>query len=200
MGGIVTRIMRDSTTAADIPIPGCQLVAGYSNGQFVWTPEDWARFGTMPKVRIDVDGSNPSGASVLDVERGDVTVAGAVSWVQRRRHLFPGTAPTIYCNRSTSVLVQAAMHDHGIMLSTMYTLWIATLDGTDTLPDMRGVVAIQYAGEAQTGGHYDESIVFHDTWHPANPPAPPWQRQALLQAQRVTQAATELAKLIGEHQ
>jgi hypothetical protein len=196
----MTRIMRDSTTAADIPLSGCQLVAGYSNGQFMWTPEDWARFGGMPKVRIDVNGSNSSGAGVLDVEPRDTTPAEAVTWVQHRRALFPGSVPTIYCNRSTSVLVQAAMHDHGLMLATMYTLWIATLDGTKTLPDMRGVVAVQYAGQAQTAGHYNESIVYDDTWHPSILPSPPWQREALIKAQQVTQAAADLAKYIGEHQ
>jgi hypothetical protein len=196
----MTRIMRDSTTAADIPIPGCQLVAGYTNGQFAWTPEDWARFGTMPKVRIDVNGSNPGAASVLDVEQGDATPPEAAAWVKNRRVLFPGTAPTIYCNRTTAVLVEAAMQLAGLHLATMYTLWIATLDGTRTLPDMRGVVAIQYAGTAQTGGHYDQSIVYDDTWHPAAPPALPWQHAALVMAQRAQQANADLAKFIGEHQ
>jgi hypothetical protein len=196
----VTRIMRDSTTAADIPLPGCQLAAGYINGRFAWTPADWARFGSMPKVRIDVNGHNPGAASVLDVETGDATPPEAAVWVKARRVAFPGTAPTIYCNRTTAVLVEAAMQLAGLHLATMYTLWIATLDGTRTLPDMRGVVAVQYAGSGQTGGHYDESIVYDDTWHPSVPASLPWQRQLLVMAQRMQQANVDLVKFIGEHQ
>ena len=39
---------------------------------------------------------------------------------------------------------------------------------------MTGVTAVQYAGEAQTGGHYDESVVYDAAWlAPAKPvPAP----------------------------
>src|ERR1043165_8928837 len=52
--------------------------------------------------------------------------------------------------------------------------WVATLDGTKKIADMTGVTAVQYAGETQTGGHYDESIVYDPAWKaPAPPPPPP---------------------------
>ena len=75
----MTRIMRDSTTPTDIPIDGTDLAAGYINGQFKWSPEGFARFPGAKHVHIDVDGTNPEGAGVVDCETGDVTVPGAVT-------------------------------------------------------------------------------------------------------------------------
>lgn len=166
----MTRTMRDSTTATDIPREGLNLVAGYSNGRFAWTPDDWARFPKIPHVHIDVNGSHPSDSGVLDVETGDATPAGAVPWVAAR-HAVGDPRPVIYCNRSVRPEVVSAMNRHGFTLARHYVLWIATLDGTRTLPDMTGVIAVQFAGEKQTGGHFDESVVYDDTWHaPAHPP------------------------------
>lgn len=196
------RTMRDSTTAADIPLGDLQLVAGYANGKYAWKDTDWARFGSIPKVRIDVLGTAPGSASVLDVENGDATPAEAVGWVHARRKLFPDTAPTIYCNRSTSTLVAAAMMTAGLRLAIEYTLWIATGDGTKVLPNMVGVVAVQWKWVTPPAGHYDESIVYDDEWHPTTPPpAPePWKKQALIQAQTIQTAATNLVRLLEANQ
>lgn len=64
----MTRLMRDSTNLRDIPIHGTDLVAGYVNGNFIATEEDFARFPGIPHVHIDVLGSAPERTAVLDFE------------------------------------------------------------------------------------------------------------------------------------
>jgi hypothetical protein len=164
----MTRIMRDSTTPTDIPIHGTDLVAGYSNGNFKWSKAGFARFPGIPHVHIDVNGTNPAGAGVLDCEPGDCDVPEAVIWAKARKAAHPeGYPPVIYCNRSTLTPLFNAMNVAGLHIVKDFRLWIATLDGTKTVPDMTGVTAVQYAGESITGGHFDESIVHDDNWHRA---------------------------------
>lgn len=171
----MTRIMRDSTTAADIPGHGLDLVAGYGNGRYKWADADWQRFPGIGHVYIDVDGSRPD-CGVLDVEQGDAPPSQAPVWVKARLALPHAYPPVLYCNRSMLTPLFNAMNAAGLHVVRDFRLWVATLDGTKTLPDMTGVAAVQYAGENLTGGHYDESIVYDDTWHA--PPAP--QREYLV--------------------
>jgi hypothetical protein len=162
----MTRIMRDSTTPTDIPIHGTDLVAGYVNGNFQWGPEGWGRFPGIPHVRIDVFATEPAEAAVLDVEPGCSTVEQAVTWVKERKAAHPGAyPPIIYCDRSHLTPLFNAMNAAGLHIVRDFRTWIATLDGTKRVPDMTGVTAVQYAGEAMTKGHYDESIVWDDDWH-----------------------------------
>jgi len=58
------------------------------------------------------------------------------------------------------------MNAAGLHVVKDFRLWVATLDGTRRLQNMTGVMAVQYADEGITGGHYDESIVYDDDWHP----------------------------------
>jgi hypothetical protein len=157
--------MRDSTNAFDIPTMGTQIAAGYSNGTFAWPKASFNRFPDIPHVHIDVNGADPVGSDVLDVETGDATVNVAVAWTLAKHHLTPGAyPPIIYCNRSTLTPLFNAMNAANLKVVKDFRLWVATLDGTKTLGDMTGVTAIQYAGEAQTHGHYDESIVYDRNW------------------------------------
>jgi hypothetical protein len=170
------RLGRDSTTLADIPVAGTQLVMVYANGLYrVLLQDVVAHFGpSMPVVWIDVNGSDVY-ADVLDVETGDATPAGAVVWVKAKLLTKPVYPPVIYCNRATLTPLFNAMGAAGLHVGTHFRLWVATLDGTRTVPDMTGVTAVQYAGEPQTGHHYDESIVYDDAWKAAAPapkPAP----------------------------
>jgi hypothetical protein len=170
----VTRLGRDSTTLADIPVAGTQLVMVYANGLYrVLLQDVVARFGPqVPVAWIDVNGSDVY-ADVLDVETGDATPAGAVVWVKAKLLTKPVYPPIVYCNRATLTPLFNAMGAAGLHVGTHFRLWIATLDGTRTVPDMTGVTAVQYAGEAQTGHHYDESIVYDAAWKaPAPAPAP----------------------------
>ena len=169
----MTRLGRDSTTLADIPVAGTQLVMVYANGLYrVLLQDVVARFGPqVPVAWIDVNGSDVY-ADVLDVETGDATPAGAVVWVKAKLLTKPVYPPVVYCNRATLTPLFNAMGAAGLHVGTHFRLWIATLDGTRTVPDMTGVTAVQYAGEAQTGHHYDESIVYDAAWKAAPAPAP----------------------------
>jgi hypothetical protein len=170
----MTRIMRDSTTLNDIPRAGTDIVAPYRNGMFSSTlGQVRVRFPTQPVAWIDVNGSAASNSDILDVETGDATPAGAALWAKARHLLHPGAyPPIIYCNRATLTPVFNAMNAAGLAVGPGFRLWVATLDGTKRIADMTGVTAVQYAGEAQTGGHYDESIVYDAAWLAPPPPVP----------------------------
>lgn len=189
----MTRIMRDSTRAGDIPVKGTELAAGYTNGLFVWSGSDFARFPGVPHVHIDVNGTHPVQAGVLDVEKGDASVTEAVLWT-RAKHALGQPNPVIYCNRSTLTPLFNAMNSAGFRPDHGFRLWVATLDGTKKLDDMTGVVAVQYAGESITKGHYDESIVYDNSWHADAAPAPivPTRREARA-------AADVIARYIAGH-
>jgi hypothetical protein len=163
----MTRLMRDSTNLRDIPIHGTDLVAGYVNGNFIATKEDFARFPGIPHVHIDVFGTAPEEAGVLDFETGNPRDPEMCAiWAKQRRAALPGHyPPVIYCDRSHLTPLFNAMNAAGLEIAKDFRLWIATLDGTKTVDDMTGVTAVQFAGESMTGGHYDESIVYDPEWH-----------------------------------
>lgn len=163
----MTRIMRDSSTPTDIPLHGTDLVAGYVSGKYTWPVRAYARFRGIPVARIDCRGTKPEKAEILDVEPHCADVPTAVRWVKKRKAAFPGAYPPIvYCNRDTLTSLHHAMNAAGLHVVKDFRLWITTLDGTKKLDNMNGVMAVQYAGEGITGGHYDESIVYDDHWHP----------------------------------
>lgn len=171
----MARLMRDSTTLADIPTHNLDIVAVYINGRFAVTEKQVrARFPHIPIAWIDVNGTHPE-ADILDVETGDATPAGAVLWVKAKRlrqlqATHPLYPPIIYCNRATLTPLFNAMNAAHLHVAHDFMLWPATLDGTKRLADMLGVTAVQARGEAQTGGHYDESDVYDPAW--LAPPAP----------------------------
>ena len=163
----MTRIMRDSSTPTDIPLYGTDLVAGYVTGRYKWPAKAYARFRGIPLAHIDCRGTKPEKAEILDVEPHCADVHAAVSWVRKRKAAFPGAyPPIIYCNRDTLTSLHDAMTSAGLHVVKDFRLWVTTLDGTKKLQHMTGVMAVQYAGEGITGGHYDESIVYDDDWHP----------------------------------
>jgi len=159
--------MRDSTNLQNIPIHGTELVAGYVNGNWVATKEDFARFPGIPHVHIDVMGTDPEGAGILDFEdHNPSTAKDCAIWAKRRKTALPGHYPAvIYCDRSHLTPLFNAMNAAGWQIVRDFRLWIATLDGTKRVADMTGVTAVQFAGESMTGGHFDESIVYDDDWH-----------------------------------
>ena len=170
----MTRIMRDSVTPGDITITGAQLFAGYVNGaNSQWPGSAWGAFPAGSIVTIDVNGERAD-ADVLDVETGDASVTTAVDWVRKKRSLYPNAfLPVLYANRSTLTPLFNALEAAGLHVAHDFKIWIATLDGTTkTVPDMTGVVAVQWKPAASTSGagHYDESVVYDDTWKPALPP------------------------------
>jgi len=165
----MTRIMRDSDTPTDIPIRGTDIAAGYVTGGGKWPAKAYARFRGLEKARIDCRGTKPGKADILDVEPGCADRQRAVTWVKERKAAFPGAyPPIIYCSLDPLPRILSAMNAGGLHLVKDFRLWIATLDGTKRIRDMRGVTAVQYAGADITGGHYDESIVYDDNWHPGD--------------------------------
>ncbi len=186
----MTRIGRDSITASDIPLAGLDVAMGYINGAYAWSGADAQRFAGrgIPVSFIDVNASRPD-ADILDVEVGNATVSGAVHWIQDRKRLSPQPSypGIIYCNRSTLTPLFNAMNAAGLQIVRDFRLWIATLDGTKRVADMTGVTAVQYAGTAQTGGHYDESIIYDAAWKAPATPKPPAPAPHLV---KVTATAT----------
>lgn len=141
---------------------------GYGTGAYTWSAADWARFPAASHCVIDITGSNPT-ADVLDIENGAATPAQAPAWT--RAHAKSSGFPAIlYVNRSNQPTVEDVMTAAGLGLGHDYVWWVATLDGTETLPDMTGVWGVQYEGAAQTGGHFDQSIIYDDAWKPPPPP------------------------------
>jgi hypothetical protein len=179
----MTRVMRDSTTPTDIPVRGTDIVAGYVNGSFKWSKEGYDRFPGIPHVHIDVNGTDPGEAGILDVEPGDAGISTAVAWVKQRKAAFPHRyPPIIYCDRSHLTPLFNAMNAAGLHIVKDFRLWIATLDGTQAVQDMLGVTAVQYKrarkqkddgtfaeppSESVTEGHFDESLVYDDDWRRA---------------------------------
>jgi hypothetical protein len=173
----MTRLGRDSTTASDIPLAGTDVAIGYINGTYQWSQADWDLFPHVAHATIDVSGKNPT-ADILDIETGDATVGQAPSWVRSHNKANPAYPAILYCDRSTLTPLFNALNASSLIVARDFRLFVATLDGTKTLTDMTGVWAIQYAGETQTGGHYDESIVYDDKWNVVAPPPTPGEHAA----------------------
>lgn len=157
------RLLHDSVTARDIPRE-VAMVAGYVDGRYAWTNDDWNRFPSAVKVRIAVFPSTNDG-HVLDVEPGNAMPGDTRirDWVNRRR--AAGVEPTIYTMRSLWDDLIRNFNSWGIAHPQW---WIAQWDSRATLID--GAVAKQYkhgdlsAGqEHYSGGHYDLNVVA-DYW------------------------------------
>jgi hypothetical protein len=155
----MTLLMRDSTNPFDIPLDNLAAVAGYGDGIFQWTPAGWARFpASIVPLSIVVNAGDIG--DILDVETGAASPDQTAFWADRFNRVGR-RAPTIYCNRNTIGAVQANM------AGRRFDWWAATLDGTQ---DVAGAVAVQYAGENLTGGHYDESVIHDPSWLGIAPP------------------------------
>lgn len=161
-------LLRDSITAADIPLDGLAAVAGYGDGPWMWTSKDWKRFDDAKILALSVVIDPAHQGDILDVERADAEPIQVPGWIRRfdRPHR---RKPTIYCNRSTwrrqpgspAITVTEALATAGFPI-TAVDWWAATLDGTTDGTD--GAVAVQWKGAERTGGHYDESIILDPTW------------------------------------
>jgi hypothetical protein len=152
--------MYDSTTAADIPADA-PMVAGYIDGNYAWTRQDWARFPSAAYLRIAVLHGTNDGA-VLDIERGCSETWCAPIWAKMR--MAAGLAiPTFYCRPTMpwpdpynqqaviNALVTGGVNPAGV------AWWFADYTGKPHMPS--GGIACQYANDTYTGGHYDLSVV-----------------------------------------
>lgn len=157
----MTATMYDSTNAADIPIDAA-AVAGYVNGEFAWSPEDWARFTAASKLGIDVKNAGAGGA--LDIEKGDADIPDAPSWVANRHAAGIGR-PWLYIDREN----WQALHDELIASAGRpvggleWGYWVADWTGEPhelELPDGTKADAVQYADPATSGGHFDLTAIY----------------------------------------
>jgi len=156
------RTFRDSVSPGAIPLAGIQGVIGYANGRFAWTAAETARFAAkgLQTAMVDVNGSAPESACILDVERGDATPAQAPGWI-RERNAFRGDA-TVYCDLSTLPAVLAAT----ARVSGSWWLWLAHYTGHPHIPAVSlpanvRVMGCQYASFQA----YDESCIVAGDWH-----------------------------------
>lgn len=186
----MTRLMYDSTTAADIP-RSAKMVAGYVDGLYRNLTALHTRFPNATIIKITVLGA--PGAQVCDTEPGNIGIDGAAKWAAAE--VKAGRHPTLYCMASQWPQVKAAVKKRGITGKVSY--WIAQYDGKAVIP--AGAVAKQHLhGDknhpgSYSGGHYDISIVA-DYWPGVDPEPKPrakalsrWQRALI---RRVTQILT----------
>jgi hypothetical protein len=162
------RIMYDSIYPQDIPRTA-QLVAGYVDGEYAWTADDWALFPDAAHVRISLTGYDYPQASVLDVELLAATPAAARQFVVDRDGFRPGSA-TVYVQFSS--LQQVVRACRGLPWNLWLAYWTADCSPpsdaqiaqvTAMLPSSVRLVAWQYRSTSQ----WDESLVLDPDWHPA---------------------------------
>lgn len=153
--------MYDAVTAANIP-ESAQVVAGYIDGGYAWSSEDWNKFPHATRVLITVSGSLTG--NVADVENGDLSPSQAAGWIKAKQDKgLHGR--TIYCNRSSLDAIWAACRGHS------YYVWVA--DWTGSPHEVHGAIATQYNTVSNL---YDVSRVYSQEWldaiHRANEPWP----------------------------
>jgi hypothetical protein len=137
-------------------IPNGVAAAGYVNGYAgpAWLARGFPRFPSARRITVFPTDEGDT----CDVEWLDLTPEQAPPWVKGRRAAGV-LRPWVYCNRSNRPAVEAALAAAGVT-ATQVALWVATLDGTQTVPaGPYPVAAVQYANATNSGGHYDLSLV-----------------------------------------
>jgi hypothetical protein len=149
--------------------PNAAMVAGYVNGAYAWSQQDWDLFPHATQVQITVTASANSG-DVLDVEAGDATPSQTAGWIAMRK-AAGYYQPTIYCSRSVIPAVRAGTGSY--VLGKDYDIWVADFTGSPhevTAPGSPSATcsATQYESTA----NYDVSMVYDSGWPHRKPPAP----------------------------
>jgi hypothetical protein len=141
-------------------IPNGAYAAGYVDGYAAsaWaSPVGFPRFPEARRIAVFF-GTTVTDGDSFDIENGDMTPAEAPAAVHNA-HARGVQVPWCYCNRANRPAVENALIMAGVM-SDQVALWIATLDGTQTVPPgPYPIAAVQYANSAMSGGHYDLSLV-----------------------------------------
>jgi hypothetical protein len=122
VAAVITMIDAIHSSVANIP-PGAEKVAGYVTGSsdVQWTAEDWARFATSAKVRINqMPDSGPLLGDVLDVEPGAWTNQGAAQGCQQRQQ--HGLEINLYSSQDNLTPLLNACIAVGV---TSGNLWVA---------------------------------------------------------------------------
>jgi hypothetical protein len=140
--------MYDSVTPS--AIPGGKAVATYADGPYAASP---AALHGKHVTWIDTNGTDPRGATVLDVEPGDATPTGAATWAAQRLDAHPRDTAVIYTMRSEWAAAQNAVSGLPTWQQHHVRWWIA--DPTGTPHTVPGSTATQW----YWGTHYDISTV-----------------------------------------
>lgn len=143
-------VMYDSVDASKIPTDA-EIVAGYINGKYKWSDDDWARFPNAQKVRIQIfiPGHDViDDGDVLDIEAGDAPKEEAQQAAERFVSMRPGR-PCIYTSKSG---LQYLTH-----VANRCVFWIA--DPTEVPHLLPNTVATQWGFK----GAYDVSTTA-DNW------------------------------------
>jgi hypothetical protein len=180
----MTRTMYDSTVAGDIP-PAAEIVAGYIDGPFAWTSEEWDKFPHAVHVTISTSGEGNAG-DVLDVEADDATPAQAGPWIARRK-LAGLHRPTIYCDRDSIPAVRAGTGK--FILGKDYDIWVADWTKVPHQVMAPGTPAASCAATQYLNvPHYDETIIYDGGWpHREAPAAPPTKADAVAALKTLTE-------------
>jgi hypothetical protein len=141
--------MYDSVTPA--AIPGGKAVATYADGPYAATPAQLT--GRGPVTWIDTNGTDPRGASVLDVEPGDATPQQAATWAGQRLDDHPHGQAVIYTMLSDWTATKTAIAGLPAWQQHNIRYWIADPTGTPHL--VPGSSATQW----YWGTSYDISTV-----------------------------------------
>lgn len=166
------RLVMDSVSYAALQPKSWPHIIGYANGRISsWSPAQIAEARKRDRLLalVDVLGSAPRQASVLDFERGDVQSAAVVHrWVEMRNE-FRHDA-TVYVQPANIPVIVRAVG------STPTNLWVVdlTADGAaplelkdyGPLPPNVKVIGRQFVFSPRSGGDWDTSVFYDDTWHP----------------------------------
>jgi len=116
----------DSVTPSSLPAGHAAAV--YANGAYAASYSQVANHKSV--LWIDTNGSNP-GATVLDVEPGDATPAGAAAWVQQRLIKHPNSVAIVYTMRSSWQDVKDHVAHLPKSMQDKVRYWIADPTGVD---------------------------------------------------------------------
>ena len=115
--------MLDTTNPAGVTEPTDRMCL-YLNGRFRADPAQWA--GKWPRVYwIDVNGTEPHDASILDIETGDAQPSTILQWVPERLAGNPSYHCRLYCNLSTWPAVKATVARLTAAQQEQVRYWIA---------------------------------------------------------------------------
>jgi GH25 family lysozyme M1 (1,4-beta-N-acetylmuramidase) len=158
------RTMYDSVTPLVSVPEDAEMVGYYLNGEFAVRSVAgvYLAFKNAVNVPIDVTGSRPDYARVLDVERGAAKAGDCASWISRFNALNPayrsGARPVIYVQKSNIESIRIGTGHY--RLGHDYFLWVASWG--DPYSGF-GVVACQ----VENTPAWDRSEVYSDQWMPA---------------------------------
>ena len=118
-------VFYDSVTPGQIPTG--HVVATYADGPYAVSPSQVT--GAKWVLWIDVNGSDPTNAQVLDVEPGDATPTTAAAWAQQRLTAHPNGYAVIYTMLSEWSAVKDAIAALPASMQSHVRYWIADPTG-----------------------------------------------------------------------